>query len=177
MPLTIPFHSRVVFNAQRVEDEPIILLDVTDVATLGAGVLRYCSFPAIRLSVDPLLYGVICQGNTYEYALTGHLPSDQEGTPTSAALVIDNADMELTATFVDLTSDNVTEIKLILASAPNEIIRTFSHLRITQVSVNDDGQLSLNIERNVKILGGNTAVEPWPSGRQTINQAPGLHRQ
>jgi hypothetical protein len=177
MPLTIPFHSTVQFNSQFIQDEPIILMDVADTASLGGVVLRYCSFPLIRIFDTPLTYGVLSTGIMYTWALSGHIPSDEEGAAVRASLAMDNADQSLTDYFIGLSVDNSITLKLILASAPDEIIRTFANLHITQVVNNDEGQLQLTIERDFKVMGGNTTVEPWPSGRQTIDQAPGLHRQ
>jgi hypothetical protein len=175
MPLVIPLHAKVTFNAQRVEDEPVILLDVAD-TSLGTSTLRYCSLPVVRLSSEPLQYGVVSGGFNYIYALTGHLPSDEEGATLRAQLVLDNADQEMTDLFIGLTADNAVVVTLVLASVPDEVIRRFENLHITEVSNTDEGALTLTIDRDFKAFGG-SAVEPWPSGRQTINQAPGLHRQ
>jgi hypothetical protein len=176
MPLVIPFHAQTTFIAQRALDEPVILLEVRDTHQLGSSVLRYCSYPVTRLQDSPLIYGLVSNSQTYIFALAGHLPSDEEGAATRSQLVLDNVDQEMTDNFMGLSANNVVTIILVLASTPNEVIRQFNNLRITEVTNSDQGELTVTVDRDPKSFGGGQ-VEPWPSGRQTIDQAPGLHRQ
>lgn len=173
MALSIPIHAIQQFSLDRVVDEPIILLEVTDV-TLGDP-LYYCSYPVQRLDVNPLQYGVVSNGKTYIFCLTGQLPADREGDVTNTSLVIDNMDQKLTQDFLAITAQNVVKLLIILASAPDTIIREFDKLSIVTV-VADEQNLTLSISKNKSIVGNSSYLEPWPAGRQTKDQAPGLHR-
>lgn len=175
MPIVVPIHAKINLNSEFIDDEPILLLEVRD-STLGTTVLRYCSKPIQRISVDPLDYGVVSNGNQYIYALTGSIPSDQEGAPLRTQLVIDNIDQEKTQQFVDLTYQNQVDLKVILASDPDTNLRDIPAMFITLVAAALDG-LTLTLERNFNVVGAQSNLEPWPSGLQTIVNAPGLHRQ
>jgi hypothetical protein len=176
MPVTIPLHARNALNTQDSQDEPILLMEVTD-TSLGDDVLRFSSFPLTALdeTASPE-YGVISVGNTYIYALSGSAPGDKEGSPLTTTIALDNVTQEFTEKFLALTADNEVTILVILASDPDTPVRAIPLMRITQC-VNTVDSLTLSLDRNLKVYGGDTLLEPWPSGRQTIDQAPGLHRQ
>lgn len=174
MTLIIPLHARQTFNSDVAFDEPVLLIAITDV-TLGDNVSRFCSYPVQRLTSDPLVYGLISNGDIYIYQLTGTVPSDTEGSPLSTTIAMDNITQQLTSEFVGYSAENEVTLSLVLASDPDTIIRSFPMMRITACTVNDD-TISVTIERNRKILGDTGAVEPWPSGRQTYLQAPGLRK-
>jgi hypothetical protein len=174
MSISIPLHAKISFNSPRIDDEPILLLTISD-STLSEDI-RLCSQPLERItSSPPLKYGIMSGGLAFEYALTGSIPSDQEGVSLTTTLTIDNMDMELTQSFLGLTAENEAQVDLILASEPDTLIRSFPLMVITQVDL-DEQNITITLERNRKILGEPSALEPYPSGLQTYQQAPGLHR-
>jgi hypothetical protein len=173
MTLVIPLHTRESLNSPLATDEPFLLFTATD-STLVTP-LRLCSLPVTRLSSSPLKYGVVSNGEEFEYRLSGTLPSDQEGTALHTVLTCDNADLALTDTFVALTSSNTVRLDVVLTSDPDIAFRSFPLLRIVLVEV-DDLNIVLTLDRNPSMYGESGALEPYPSGLQTYYQAPGLHR-
>lgn len=175
MSITIPLHAKVQFNNPRVEDDPLLLLTIND-STLTTP-LRFCSLPIERLPpyAPPLRYGIISNGEQFEYGLSGSIPSDQEKTFLNSQLAIDNITQEYVDKFLALSVNNDAQINLILASDPNTLIRSFTLMVIAQCVVTVES-IVLSLERNKKVFGESSALEPYPSGLQTYNQAPGLHR-
>lgn len=169
----IPLYAKVQFNKSRSLDKPLLLLTITDGSLVTP--LRFSSYPVERLSVEPLKYGIVSNAENFEHCLSGSIPSDQENSPLSSQLVLDNIDLALTDSLIDLTNENDAQVDLVLASAPDTLIRSFPLMMITQVDV-DEVNITITLERNRRIMGESSSVEPYPSGLQTYQRAPGLHR-
>jgi hypothetical protein len=174
MSLSIPLHARIAFNGMTVDDEPIVLMAVYD-STLASPILL-CSYPLERLdSNNRPNYGLVSQGAVYIYAITGAMPSDTEGTQMTGAISVDNVSLEYTSAFVGLTPDNEAVLTVVLASDLDTPIRVFDKLSITRVMV-DEQTIALQLGRVRTFYGDTSHLEPYPSGYQTWNNAPGLHR-
>lgn len=163
-------------GAEGVDDDAVVLITITD--TTLAQPLRLSSHPTTRISVDPLAYGTVSGGETYEWAMLGTaLPDDSESGPRKATITIENITTDRATLLRGLTEAARVTISAALASAPDEIVQTVTALRIVSRSY-DAQSVSLGLSAQAAGISGlNPAqIEPWPAMRQTWNRAPGLHR-
>lgn len=164
------------FGAEGVDDDAVVLITITDTTLVEP--LRLSSHPTTRLSVDPLAYGTVSGGETYEWAmLAPMLPDDAEDGPRKATIQIENVTADRATALRGLTEAARVTIAVALASAPDEIVQKVNALRVVSRSY-DAQSVSLGLSAQSAGISGldPSQVEPWPAMRQTWNRAPGLHR-
>jgi hypothetical protein len=173
----LPAGAFPAFNAETVDDDAVILITITDTTLVDP--LLLSSHPSTRISVDPLSYGTISNGDTYEWALLDvPLPDDRDdGGPRKANVTIDNVTEDRATIFRNVTDAARVTIAVVLASAPDDTIQTVTNLRIVGRSYTAQ---SVTLELSAQAAGISgldpAQVEPWPAMRQTWQRAPGLHR-
>lgn len=124
------------------------------------------------LSVEPLMFGTVSNGQTYRFALmSANLPDDQEGSPPRTTIVFENVDQDQVAVLRSMSPFKVATVSLyvVMASSPDAIEVEFTGLNGGRVDY-DAGQITMEISREP------VASEPWPCDRMTKARFPGLHR-
>ncbi|MDB5618472.1 DUF1833 family protein [Tardiphaga sp.] len=160
---------REAFNAENTDEFPVILVEITPP---GLGETLYiCSEPAVRLSADPLRYGIVHLGQEYQWiVMTAAWPDDQDGRPPATTLVFANVVEDMAATVRGVTPGTQTEVvlKMVLSSAPDDVEESYI-MRATNGSYNAQ-QVTLDVSREP------IEAEPYPAQRMTKNNYPGLFR-
>lgn len=172
----IPDSATTALNSEALADELVTLVTITDPATLAAP-LRYGSSAAMRLSVEPLTYGIVSLGETYRHALRPTLiPDDSEDAAQGTTIAIDNVVEDAKAAIAGLSGAARVAIALVLASVPDTQFAAVSDLRIVDRSY-DREAVTIEVSRQAANQpGGADALEPLSGERQTRLKAPGLHR-
>lgn len=130
-----------------------------------------------RLSADPLYYGTRSTwrgadpvSDPYLWVVAeALLPSDQEDTPASAQIVLENLDAEMARLMRSFTTPATVALAVVLADTPDLIEVEFADLRLVQAEI-DAGQIALTLSRE------EIELEYFPGGRMTRQRFPGLHR-
>ena len=148
--------ARAALNAQQTAEAFITLLTI-DHADL-ASPIRVCND-----AVD-----TVSNGNTFvafPFQLT--LPTDADGVPVRAQLVIDNVDQQIVTAVRSIATAPTVLIQLVLASTPDTIEMAWPDFLLKDVSYDAlivSGQLTF--ERY--------EVEPYPARRMTPTNFPGM---
>jgi hypothetical protein len=160
---------RQAFNEESTDEYPVILVEITPAG--AAEPERICSEPVQRLSADPLRYGIVHQGEEYQWVMmSAAWPDDQESAPPSTKLIFENVVEDMAATVRGVTPGTQTDVvlKMVLSSAPDDVEESYA-MKATNGSYNAQ-QVSLDISREP------IESEPWPAFRMTKDNAPGLFR-
>jgi hypothetical protein len=156
------------FKEHSSEEVLISLVKVTN-AALDEPVLL-SSDPTKRLSVDPLVYGTVSNGETYQFLfMSAIIPDDTPGSPRTATIVFEDLSGDIGVALQSLSGTTEVELSIVMASTPDVLEAHYTGLRFTTASGRDT-QISLQTSRK------QTAVLPWPSARMTAERFPGIHR-
>lgn len=132
--------------------------------------LRFSSDATQRLSDDPLIYGTISQSLTYYFAMmTAILPHDDEKRPPYVTLVFDNVGSDIVSQIRSIQTPIAVTLRVVLASAPNNIEEIFTDLHTTDFSWSE-GQVTLECSQDPLM------TEPCPAHRMVKPFAPGLFK-
>ncbi|WP_430914066.1 DUF1833 family protein [Methylobacterium sp. sgz302541] len=166
MARTIPVTTRAVLQAAQADEAAALLVIITH-ETLDEPV-RLSSDPTVRISSEPYVLGTRHQGLVYPFVLmSAVLPDDQERSPPKTTLAFENVDADMAKVLRSITSPAEVEMRIVLASTPDQIEARFTRLRATKGSY-DANQVSLDISREP------FTSEPMPAGRMTADRFPGL---
>ncbi|WP_296741451.1 DUF1833 family protein [Mesorhizobium sp.] len=162
---TLSVSTRRSFNAESTDDVPIVLVELQT----AAGTQYISSDPTERLSIDPLFYGTVHNGQQYKaifMAVTW--PDDQDNAPPSTTLVFENVAEDMAAVARAGTDQFPVVLKLVMSSNP-DFVEDQCTLICTGSSYNAM-QVSLTVSREP------FESEPWPAQRMTRERFPGLYR-
>lgn len=166
--MAISLTLRHAMYAENTGEVPVVLATITH-PELDAPV-RLSSDPTQRLSVDPLVYGTVSNGEPFEFVMMSPvLPDQQRGQSPRAALAFENVDRDSVALLRSITTPMRVRLDLVLASAPDAIEESYTDLRAVRAGYDAD-RITLDISREP------FTAEPWPSGKMTQARMPGLHR-
>jgi hypothetical protein len=160
---------REAFNAESTDEFPVVLVEITPADSDDT--VFICSEPAERLSADPLRYGIVHQGQEYEWVMMAtSWPDDQENKPPSTTLVFANVVEDMAATVRGVTPGTQADVvlKMVLSSAPDDVEEQYN-MKATNGSYNAS-QVTLDVSREP------IEQEPWPAFRMTKQNFPGLFR-
>lgn len=122
---------------------------------------RYSSDPTARLSTDPLKYGTVSRGDTFEYLpMTLQLPDDSSDSAPTMKLVLDNVTREAIPLIRSISTPAQVSVELVLASAPDDVEATWPDFDVVNASY-DATTVSLELAINALVN------EPYPSGTFT----------
>lgn len=154
--------------ADNAGDVPVVLATITHPAL--ATPVRLSSDPTVRLGLEPLRYGTISNGETFEFVMMSTvLPDQQRGQSPRAALAFENVDRDGVGLLRSITTPMRVRLDLVLASAPDAIEESYTDLRGVKSGYDGD-RITVDITREP------FTSEPWPCGRMTQARLPGLHR-
>lgn len=130
--------------------------------------IRLSSDPTQRISLEPLEYGTVSNGNTFKFVfISAIIPDDQKGAPPRAALVFDNISSDHIELLRSFTDPAVVDLRVVLAASPNFYTQVYTGLRLTS-STYDESSITLDISREPVIS------EPF-GRRQTKQRLPGIY--
>lgn len=165
MPI-VSLSMRTSAYAENTDDIPVVLLTLTHPQISSP--LLLSSDPTLRLTTEPLSYGTISKGLTYQWVIMSvHVPDDSRDSPPRAQLVLDNVEYSAVPIFNSMTTYATISMSLVMASRPDFIERHWSGLNVVDVTVDAD-KVSLSISREP------FTREPFPSDRMTRSRFPGL---
>ena len=159
---------REALNAERSDEVAVALVTITH-PDLDAPVLL-SSDPTQRITIDPLVYGTVSNGESYLFVLMSVvIPDDIKGQTPRSQLVLENVTSDMAALCRSFVSPADVRIDIVAASQPDVIERTFLGMRIVKASI-DAEHVTLDVTREP------FTNEPFPSQRMTRQRFPGLHK-
>ena len=166
MPRTLSLTVREAANADHTGEVPIVLV-VIDHDDLDAPI-RLSSDPTERLSIDPLRYGTVHDGEEYEFVLMSAIvPDDVEDKPASVSLSFENVVADMASIIRAVRSPPTVTLRTVLASAPDDIEIEYTGLMGIRGSY-DPSSVTLDASREP------ISAEPWPGQHMTQHRFPGL---
>ena len=166
MSRTVSLTARTAFNAETTGEVPVFLITVDhdDLATP----FRFSSDPTTRLSVDPLSYGTVSLGVTYNFLPIGMvMPDDSDEAPPAFRITIDNVAREMVPLLRSVDTPATVTIEMVLASDPDTIEVSWPEFDLIQADY--DAQ-SVIIDLAIDSL----VTEPYPFGRFSPSGFGGL---
>lgn len=163
----LPLAFRSEAHKERSTDGEIKLFTITH-ASLGTPIYIANRWTQL-LSTEPLKYGVISSGVTYEYmALSDEWPDDIKGAPARATITVDNVASGMVAIARAITGSAAdVAIKIVMESEPDVAVANWTGLKIRNARFD---------ENSVTFTLSSDAEWHEPMGRlMTKDQFPGLH--
>jgi hypothetical protein len=164
-----PLNVRAALQDQHTAEIEVALVTFTHASL--AEPIRVSSDNTERLSMDPLRYGTVSDGETYEFILmSAIIPDDQKESLPRTSLMLSNIDASLIALMRSFTTPPASaEIALVLASAPDTVFQRFTNMTVTRVNY-DESTVTLELEAFADRV---SQREPFGE-RQTRFRFPGL---
>jgi hypothetical protein len=159
---------REAFNAESTDVEPIVLVELTP----DGGETRYLSsHPTQRLSADPLRYGTVSTGVTYDFVLMSMAwPDDQDASPPATSLVFANVAEDMAAVARGVTPGRQADVVLKLVMTSDTDFVEESYIMKATGATYDAQRVSLSVAREP------IEMEPYPAQRMTKQRFPGQYR-
>lgn len=145
-----------------------VLILVTMTHPTVPGVLRICNEATTRLTDQPLRYGTISNGNTFQYVpFDILLPDDMDKKATSSQLIVSNLSQDLVDNFRLYRGPGNVTIQLALSSTPNVIEIQWVNMNIRGVS----GTIQLlTVDFGINSM----EREPYPADKFTPSGFPAV---
>lgn len=129
-----------------------------------------------RLSDDPLMYGTRSSWrganpvtDPYLWVVASAvLPGDAEDAPATAQIALENLDAEMVELVRAFTDPAQVSLAVVLADSPDVIEGEWTGLQLVSADITA-GEIVLSISRD------EVELEPFPPGRMTRLNFPGLH--
>lgn len=157
-------------------DPVIILLTIEpadyDPVTEANPPILISSDPTQRIedTEDSLVYGTISRTKPYIYLpFTLELASDEEESPPSFSITVDNVGGELTAAIRRMVEPPDVTLEVVMASSPDIVEMAFDRFTLIDIEITRytiTGRVSLDTLEQ----------EAYPAGMFTPSQFPGLFR-
>ncbi len=158
--------AQAAINAEATDKEEIWLITVNH-STLVTP-MRFCDRAVTRLSVDPLLYGVVSRLETFSFLpATIRLPDDSPDTPPTVNIVLDNVSRDLVPLLRSVTSPAQVTLEMVLDSDPDTVEVFLPEFDLVSAEYDAAG-VSLDLVMNA------LTSEPYPAGLMTPHYFPGL---
>lgn len=172
---------RLSLNARRAQDQAgsaeihVALIEITHPELLD-GPIRLSTDNAELVSEDPDVYGTRSAWRGADPATqpwlwivaSALLPSDQEESPATAQVVLENLDGALIRLLRSFRGPATAHMAVVMAATPDLIEAEWLNLEL-QTSDITDAEITLSLSRD------EIELEPMPSGRMTRDRFPGLH--
>lgn len=150
----------------------LILIEHPDLAAP----IRLSTDNTERLTDDPLTYGTRSNWrganpvtDPYLWVVASAvLPGDAEDAPATAQIALENLDAEMVELVRSFTDPATISIAVVMAGTPDLIEAEWSGLQLVSADINA-GEITLSISRD------EVELEPFPPGRMTRLNFPGLH--
>jgi len=173
MALDLPTLIKEALTAEEIDDVLVVLVTIAD-SSLSSPIL-YTNYPGL-LATDPLTYGIVSNGLTYNYALQNVvIPTESEDLSQSTDIIIDNIVENVEPLVRNLTLLATVTIALALRSQPDTQFLSIPNLVIVDRNY-EMATVTLSVSRYGNRTYSADRLEPLVGERQTRNKAPGLHR-
>jgi hypothetical protein len=161
----VPLGFRRIASEPHSSEDQVLLVKITH-ADLAEPIFLSTD-PTQRISVDPLVYGTVSNGDTYLFVeMNAILPDDRKGTPPRVALEFENLDSSYIELARSFTSPARADLSIIFVSDPDAVMKRFTGLWVTKVSYTES-TISFDLSR--------FRAENIPTGRRmTKDRFPGL---
>jgi len=163
---TVSLTARTSVNAEQTGEIWVFLLTITH-ETLEEP-LRFSSDPTARLSDEPLTYGTVSRGDTYEFLpLDVVMPDDSDATPPAIKLSLDNILRTTVPLLRSISTPASVTTELVLASDPDTVEVSYPAFNLTNADY-DSGTVTVDLTMDA------LATEPFPAGTFTPSGFGGL---
>lgn len=168
MSRTVSQRFRDLVFAQHGDDAIEILLTITHPA-LGTPLYITSGHPNVgRLSTDPLLYGTVSRGNTYQFVpFDIGLPDDDGDKPPAMEINLGNVGRETVPFLRSVRTSALFTVEIVLARYPDSVEITFPVFRLA--SANYDAQ-----SVTLSLVTDDLTSEAFPPDRFSAARFPGL---
>ena len=130
--------------------------------------LRFSSNPSQRLSTEPLAYGTISRGETFDYVpMKFTLPADQDDAPPTIDIIIVNVGRETVPLLRSTLTPASVTVEIILDAYPDDVEATFPEFDL--VSAPYEGETA-----TLSLAVDTMQTEPYPAGTFSPSGFPGL---
>jgi hypothetical protein len=162
----VPLTVRASLEAE--SSDKVVVALVTFTHPDLAAPIRVSSDPTQRLSLSPLKYGTVSNGNTFDFILmTAIVPDDMRASPPRTALQLDNVTAGLVELARSFSTYATATIELVMANQPDFVFQSYRRLMVTQCSF-DESSVTFDMSR-----------EPFfsePHGKRALKHLlPGLY--
>ncbi|WP_353429037.1 hypothetical protein [Paracoccus denitrificans] len=137
--------------------------------------IRLSTDNAVRISVDPEVYGTISTwrggsvADPYLWIIASAvLPGEAEDAPAQATLVLENLDAGMVELLRSFTDPPTVSMAVVMAATPDLVEGEWTGLQIVSADINA-AQIVLALSRD------EIELEPYPAGRLSQHRFPGLH--
>lgn len=172
---------RLSLNARMALEDPApeeveVVLFMIEHPELEEGPIRLTTDQTEELSEDPYLVGTRSDWRGSDPASQPFLwvvadaiiPSDMDDAASSGSIVLDNLDSDMVKLIRSVATPPHVHVAVVMASSPNEIEAEWEDFLIVDANVTA-GNITLRFSRE------DIENEPFPPGRATRNNLPGLH--
>lgn len=130
--------------------------------------LLFSSDPSARLSIDPLRYGTVSRGKTYDFVpVTITFPADQEDAPPTIDIQLSMVGREAVPLIRSAIEPASVTIEVVLAEYPDDVEAIFPDFDLVSAQYGgNDATISLAVDM--------LATEPFPAGSFTPAYFPAM---
>lgn len=155
MPRTLSAGFKAALLSQSADEDAVALLTITH-PTLATP-LRVSSHPTTCLGVDPLRYGTISRGRTFDYiAFQITLPEDAEGKPPAFDIVLANIGRETVALLQSALEPATVTVEIVSITNPDLVEIEWPEFDLVSAEYDDETvRIGLALDA--------MATEPYPA--------------
>lgn len=151
-------------------DADVAVLVTFDHPDLDAPVLLSSHPGRVPVSIDPLVFGIISRGETYQHALVSvSLPDDKEGAAPRARVTFDNVDRGMVELLRSIVGVPQVKFEVVMVDSPDAVEIRYDKLEAFGATYDGD-TISFEVSREA------ISTEPWPCDNMTKARFAGLHR-
>ena len=162
MSRTVSLTTRGAIYAEQTDEVFVFLFTVTHPSLMAP--VYYSS--TTRLSIDPLVYGVVSRGNTYNFfPISLVLPDDSDATPPTIKLILDNVMRQAIPLLRSITTPPSVTIEMVLASDPDTVEASWPNFDMVDITYDAN---SVTIDLAINAL----STEPFPAGAFPTSRLP-----
>jgi hypothetical protein len=163
----LSLNFRTALFSRETGEIPIFLLTITHPSM--ADPILLSTDPTTRLSTDPLTYGTVSRGITFQYAgVNVTLPDEQDKSPPASKLTVANVTQKLVPLARSVSTSPSVKIEAVLASALDSVELTFPAMDMTNLQY-DVNNLVFDLTMDA------LATEPYPGLTMGPAYFPGLY--
>ena len=164
--MTLSLNFRKAANAAQTGEIPVVLVTVAH--DLLDEPMRFSSDPTQRLSTDPLRYGTVSRGHSFDYLpMQMTPPEDGDDNTPSIELIVTSLTKQLTPLLRSTQTPARVTTEIVLASSPDNVEGAWPDFDLVNANgAGSDVTMTLSVEA--------LSTEPYPAGLFSPGNFPGL---
>ena len=168
------YNARLAQEDQQSAEIEVVLF-IIEHPDIDGGILRLCSYPATRVSVEPLLYGTYStwrteDGSPFLFTIMEPIvPDEKDDAPAQASLALELLDSDMGDVLTSTTERATCHIAVVMASSPDVPEAEWLNLLMTSADVDSSRAL-------LRFSTESIYNEPASANRMVKQNCPGLHR-